>query len=216
MGLKRTLRRYEADELVVTYDAARCIHVEACVRGLPAVFNPARRPWIAPAQAAADAVAQVVSQCPTGALHYERSGGVSEAAPPRTEVRPAPDGPLYMHGQLHVRLPAGQTTAETRVALCRCGVSANKPYCDGAHVDAGFRDPATGVMPRMGPETAEQAAVTVTLAPNGPILVDGPVTVCGADASETTGVRGAFCRCGASETKPFCDGRHKAVGFQAD
>ena len=214
--MKKKLRTYEADEVVVEYDAARCIHVEACVKGLPGVFDPARRPWIAPGLAPADAVAEVVRRCPTGALHYRRRTGAAESPPARTEARPAPDGPLYVHGRLRIRLPDGETKTETRVALCRCGASANKSYCDGAHGDAGFVDAATSVPARMAAGSSDDAALDVSFAPDGPILVNGPVTVCGADASKTTGTRGALCRCGASETKPFCDGRHRAAGFKAD
>ena len=214
--MKKTLRTYETDDLVVEYDVTRCIHVEACVRGLPTVFDPTRRPWIAPGLATADAVARVVRRCPTGALHYRRRNGVPESPPPRTEVRPEPNGPLYVHGSLKIRLPAGETTAETRVALCRCGASANKPYCDGAHEAAGFVDAATDMPARLVAGESEGSGVAVSFAPDGPILMEGQVTVCGADASETTGLRGALCRCGASETKPFCDGRHRTVGFKAD
>ena len=123
-------------------------------------------------------------RCPTGALHYRRRTGAAESPPARTEARPAPDGPLYVHGRLRVRLPDGETKVETRVALCRCGASANKPYCDGAHGDAGFVDAAPNVPPRLAAGTSEDAALDVSFAPDGPILVNGPVTVCGADASE--------------------------------
>ena len=60
------------------------------------------------------------------------------------------------------------------------------------------------------------AGVTITLRPNGPLLVQGDVTVIGTDGEELDrGGRVAFCRCGASKTKPFCDASHKANGFEA-
>jgi CDGSH-type Zn-finger protein len=60
------------------------------------------------------------------------------------------------------------------------------------------------------------AGVTITLRPNGPLLVQGDVTVIGTDGEEIDrGGRVAFCRCGASKTKPFCDASHKAIGFEA-
>ncbi len=60
------------------------------------------------------------------------------------------------------------------------------------------------------------AGVTITLRPNGPMLVQGDVTVIGTDGEEIErGGRVAFCRCGASATKPFCDASHKANGFVA-
>ena len=47
---------YEGDEITVTWDQKRCIHAQACVDGLPDVFNPERRPWIEPDQADPEAV----------------------------------------------------------------------------------------------------------------------------------------------------------------
>jgi len=40
------IHRYEGDGIVVTYEARRCIHAEECVHGLPAVFDPKRKPWV--------------------------------------------------------------------------------------------------------------------------------------------------------------------------
>ena len=64
--------------------------------------------------------------------------------------------------------------------------------------------------------TQPPAAVTITLRPNGPMLVQGEVTVIGTDGEEIErGGRVAFCRCGASNNKPFCDLSHKRVNFEA-
>ncbi len=68
------------------------------------------------------------------------------------------------------------------------------------------------------PETpaTPSTGVTITLRPNGPMLVQGDVTVIGTDGSEIDrGGRVAFCRCGASNTKPFCDRSHMAAEFVA-
>jgi CDGSH-type Zn-finger protein/uncharacterized Fe-S cluster protein YjdI len=55
-------------------------------------------------------------------------------------VEPLRDGPLMVTGNLEIVSGTGRTTDKvTRVALCRCGHSANKPYCDGSHQAAGFR-----------------------------------------------------------------------------
>lgn len=52
---------------------------------------------------------------------------------------------------------------------------------------------------------------------NGPLLVSGKATVKDANGvvSETAGTMFALCRCGQSSNKPFCDGTHKKVGFEA-
>ena len=91
------IRVYDGDGIRVSYDFARCIHAAECVRGLPAVFDPERRPWIEAGAAPADEVAEVVLRCPTGALRYERSdgtGGEEPAAENRLTV--TPDGPRSM------------------------------------------------------------------------------------------------------------------------
>ena len=58
--------------------------------------------------------------------------------------------------------------------------------------------------------------VTITIRPNGPLLIQGDVKVLnGAGEVVERGGRVAFCRCGQSNTKPFCDASHKTVGFEA-
>jgi len=60
--------------------------------------------------------------------------------------------------------------------------------------------------------------VKITVRPNGPYRVEGPVTLVDHEGKEwdLTG-KPAFslCRCGASVNKPFCDGTHSKIGFQA-
>lgn len=130
-------RAYTAPDVTVYYDARRCIHFAACVRGLPQVFNPDARPWIQAGAAPAVEVAEVVRRCPTGALHYVLRDGPAEQPEPATvDVRE--NGPNFLRGDLTVSAPGG-TVRDTRVALCRCGASSNKPYCDGTHRQIGFQ-----------------------------------------------------------------------------
>jgi CDGSH-type Zn-finger protein len=60
------------------------------------------------------------------------------------------------------------------------------------------------------------AEVTIEARPNGPYVVTGTVEL--RDTNGTvlpTQARVVLCRCGASTTKPFCDGTHSKIGFQA-
>lgn len=59
--------------------------------------------------------------------------------------------------------------------------------------------------------------VSIVVKENGPYLVRGPVTVRDADGNEhaSEGSTIALCRCGGSTTKPFCDGTHSKIGFEA-
>src|SRR6202795_4621759 len=96
MRTRRTsqkLRRYDGEDITITYDVKRCIRAEECVRGLPRVFDPGRRVWVDATQANAEEIANIVQRCPTGALHFRRTdGGVEEPILCRNEVRITPDG----------------------------------------------------------------------------------------------------------------------------
>lgn len=56
----------------VSWDAEVCQHAAECVRGLPAVFEPGRHPWVLPDNASPAEVVEVVGRCPSGALVIER------------------------------------------------------------------------------------------------------------------------------------------------
>jgi uncharacterized Fe-S cluster protein YjdI len=119
------MKRYEGEHIEVAYDAARCLHAAECVRGMPAVFDTAKRPWIAPDAGEADALAAVIRRCPTGALHYKLRAGEPERPSVPTRVRLPEGGPLLLEGDLEL-----DGERETRAAICRCGQSTNQPYCD--------------------------------------------------------------------------------------
>jgi uncharacterized Fe-S cluster protein YjdI/CDGSH-type Zn-finger protein len=132
---------YRNDRIAVTWEPAFCIHAAYCLEGLPEVFDARRRPWIDVDRATADEIADVVMRCPTGALHFERlDEGQQETAPEETTVELRPNGPMYVRGRIRIKDMSGHTIREdTRVALCRCGGSENKPFCDGTHRIIGFR-----------------------------------------------------------------------------
>jgi len=141
--MPRRLQSYETEEITVTFEPALCIHAAVCVRGLPEVFDTAHPRWIRPERAAADEVARIVSQCPTGALKYRLRTGPEEAvAEGPAQLRLARDGPLELRGDVRIVLEDGREVAHgLRFALCRCGRTQGAPFCDGSHRRAGFRDP---------------------------------------------------------------------------
>lgn len=62
------------------------------------------------------------------------------------------------------------------------------------------------------------ADVKITIRNNGPLLVEGPIELMDANGAPVdTGGKAviALCRCGASTSKPFCDGAHSRIGFEA-
>ena len=61
------------------------------------------------------------------------------------------------------------------------------------------------------------ADVKITATPNGPYRIEGDIQLFneGTPVSTKSGVSTFLCRCGASSNKPFCDGTHSKIGFQA-
>ena len=131
----KRLQVYRAEAITVTFDPNRCIHSEECVRGLPEVFNPSQARWIRPDRAPAARVAEVVGRCPSGALRVEGIESAQSALPAAaTIVRVARNGPLHIRGRVRIEADAGELIAEVDAAtLCRCGATANPPFCDGSH-----------------------------------------------------------------------------------
>jgi uncharacterized Fe-S cluster protein YjdI len=125
-------KSYPGTDITITFDGTRCLHSAECVRGLPEVFNLNARPWITPDNADAAALATVVERCPSGALQYIRRDRAQETPPAPTVVTVAEDGPILLYGNLTVTGPGRQPHRENRMALCACGRSTKRPYCDNA------------------------------------------------------------------------------------
>ena len=209
---------FKGNKLDVVWDGRLCIHVQECTRAKGVLFESGRDPWAEPDLGEADYVAEIVRRCPTGALTCRRrDGGAGEKAPGANTVTVANNGPLYVSGMLEIDgAEADMPGVRYRAALCRCGASKNKPFCDNTHEDTGFRD--RGALGETG-DGFESAGGTLEVkrAPDGPLLLSGNFAmITGAGREAWRGTKVALCRCGASKNKPFCDGSHKPAGFKAD
>ena len=93
-----------------------------------------------------DEIIKIVDNCPSGALSYERNNKMSEqkAQPAQTQqsettVQVNKGGPYLVKGKfVFVGTDGKEELKEGSVALCRCGGSNNKPFCDGTHRKIGF------------------------------------------------------------------------------
>ena len=170
--------------------------------------------WIHPEAAAAEEVAELAHNCPSGAITYVRlDGGPQEAAPVVNLVRVRENGPLAFNAELAI---AGEAPT-FRATLCRCGQSKRKPYCDLSHAAANFT--ATGEAPTRpsDPLVKRNGPLAVTPSENGPLLVSGNLeVVSGTGRTIFRCTKAALCRCGGSSNKPFCDGTHRTNGFRAN
>ena len=140
MGETELSKEYSNGELTVIWKPRKCIHSEVCVKMLPDVYHPGKKPWIAPENASTKELRAQIDKCPSGALSYRLEGNTApQEEEDNTMVEVVPNGPLLVRGRLAVTMADGSTETKDRsTAFCRCGDSANKPYCDGSHRTNGF------------------------------------------------------------------------------
>lgn len=135
-------RDYEGSELTIHDNRTVCSHVGYCVKGAPAVFDKARRPWVKPDEGdAAEVVKETIQRCPSGSLAYSENGERHDEWERDPAVVVAHNGPYKVVGGPRLRGQVKvQPVAAEHYALCRCGESKRKPYCDGTHLEIGFSD----------------------------------------------------------------------------
>jgi CDGSH-type Zn-finger protein/uncharacterized Fe-S cluster protein YjdI len=201
-------------QVTIRFNAGRCIHSRHCVLGRPDVFVPnVAGEWIHPDRATPQEALEIAHQCPSGAIQCEAAdGSAMEHAPIVNTVRVRENGPLAIHAPITLD---GQPQGY-RLTLCRCGASANKPFCDGSHAAAGFT--ATGEPAPVESKALEQrdGPLSITAAADGPLhLVGNAEVVTGTGKTIKRCTEAWLCRCGQSKNKPYCDGSHKAAGFRS-
>ena len=203
-----------AQHLDLHYEGRKCIHARFCVTGAPQVFRAnVKGPWIHPDAMDAESLVAIAHACPSGAIRYVRKDGrAQESAPPVNLLTVRESGPYAVRAPLVLDGAA----AHFRATLCRCGASKNKPYCDGSHHDAGFA--ASGEPPTTEPAMLAQRDGTLMIdpEPDGPLQLRGNLEILSGTGRVVARVTQArLCRCGASASKPFCDGSHARVGFRS-
>lgn len=135
---------YTNGEVTIIWRPDLCIHSRKCWKGLGEVFKPGVRPWIQPDGATTERIVAQVKECPSGALTF-RMNTDPEPDPANmvtmTEVEVTANGPLLVKGTCSISHADGRKEVREKVtAFCRCGASANKPFCDGSHRRTGFND----------------------------------------------------------------------------
>lgn len=120
------------------------------------------------------------------------------------------DGPLHCKGELRI---GGD--AHSEAYLCRCGRSANTPFCDGSH-QGHFEDEASLTVTDFDPDAFPVEPLEITPMQDGPLMFRGAFLLAEPEGHLVAGSsKAALCRCGASERKPYCDGAHRGCGFKA-
>jgi CDGSH-type Zn-finger protein/uncharacterized Fe-S cluster protein YjdI len=206
--------RYQSDEAEIAWDSGRCLHAAECVRRAPVAFDPRAKPWIRPEKEPVQALAEAVNRCPSGALSMQYADGTSALVTPSLNTCLVnANGPNYFRGRLVLK-QGDALLDETRLALCRCGASQRKPYCDNSHQKTGFAHDGMLPVSKEPPQGADlSASLTITPTLNGPLQCTGPLTLRGAAGHAKFEEATYLCRCGGSQNKPYCDGTHRKIGF---
>lgn len=131
----------EGQSVTISYTPVLCTHAAQCQARAKDVFDPKTKPWVKPDGGNLERILDVMMACPSGALRvavgdlppqHMTSGDVSIAI--------EKDGPYHVK---NVPLDAefnGVGASRAKYSLCRCGLSKNKPFCDGSHYDEKWSD----------------------------------------------------------------------------
>jgi CDGSH-type Zn-finger protein/ferredoxin len=132
---------YTREELTVFDNRGICQHAGFCSDALPEVFRTRAEPFIDLTAGEKHAIVEAVQRCPSGALSYAIDGVEHRDQPREPSISVSKDGPYRITGGI---LLADEARAEgasaEHYALCRCGGSKNKPFCDGTHWYINFKD----------------------------------------------------------------------------
>lgn len=207
---------FPGEKLDVSWDGRLCIHVAECGQAKGDLFVSGRQPWCQPDLVSVNDAKEVVERCPSGALAFQvKDESEPETADTENTILVVYNGPYYVRGDLDIEGAKDEMPGvKYRAALCRCGLSKNKPFCDNSHEAGKFQD--YGAVGEQGEGLAESGGkLSVSLMPDGPLIISGNFTIiAGSGRKAWQGTNAALCRCGASANKPFCDGSHTAAGFK--
>ena len=132
------VKEFVGGELTVVDDIGICCHAGECVDGAPEAFFA----WdgderiTKPDAETKERIIETIRKCPSGSLAYKVDGELLDEFFSEAEIFISKDGPLHVRGG--VELTGAEVASKNHYTLCRCGASKNKPFCDGAHKEAGF------------------------------------------------------------------------------
>lgn len=132
---------YEGKQITIHDNRGICSHAGHCTDNLAAVWRMKEEPWIDADAATVDEIVGVINKCPSGALSYSIEGKEHRDRQGEPAIFVSKDGPYQVSGGPElVDTSFGEGASREHYALCRCGGSKNKPFCDGTHWHIDFKD----------------------------------------------------------------------------
>ena len=132
---------YAGKKITIHDNRSICSHAGICTDDLASVFRLRTEPRIDPDGAEVEAIIETIRACPSGALSYSIDDVEHKDQERGAVITISKDGPYCVTGNIALKnVPRAEETSEEHYTLCRCGASKNKPFCDGSHWDAEFKD----------------------------------------------------------------------------
>lgn len=132
-------KQFSKAHLTVFWYPRKCIHSGECLDALPEVFDNSTKPWINLDNAPIVKIKAAVEQCPSGSLTYIDNRHKEDNMSSNITIKK--NGPLLVTGIFEVTDSEGKLIIKNEsCALCRCGASYKKPFCDGTHREINFKE----------------------------------------------------------------------------
>ncbi|MGC9331321.1 MAG: glutamate synthase-related protein [Bacteroidales bacterium] len=160
----RKVDDYVGEKIIIHDNRGICAHVGYCTDGLPKVFRMGTEPWIDADAEPVEKIIETIEKCPSGALSYSIGGVKYDKFSDTPQIKITEDGPYFIKGCIELE-DEDYPESEEHYALCRCGNSKNKPFCDGQHWYTKFRD--EGQAKNIGLNQNEKVAEIQKLAQTG-------------------------------------------------
>lgn len=134
MDKKNIVKKYSKEGVTVRWEPSKCIHSTICFSGLPEVFDPNARPWVNIEGATSEKIIEQVRKCPSQALSIIEDNKTSTSSDKTYTIELFKDGPILVKSPVSIVFSDGSKgELKANTALCRCGASSKKPFCDGSH-----------------------------------------------------------------------------------
>ncbi|VAW51164.1 hypothetical protein MNBD_GAMMA05-1018 [hydrothermal vent metagenome] len=140
-GLSDQCDNYVGKNITIHDNRRLCAHAGVCTNNLAAVFRMKQEPWINADAAETAEIIAVIQKCPSGALSFTVDAKKNVVEYSAAAIFIAPNGPYVVKGCPELNSVSwGEGALQQQYALCRCGASKNKPFCDGSHWSVEFVD----------------------------------------------------------------------------
>ena len=140
-GSKNKRDSYLGKKITIHDNRGICAHAGFCGDNLATVFRLKTEPWIDPNGAEAEEIIETIRMCPSGALSYTVENIEYRSVEREPMITVSKNGPYHITGGIELKeVEPGEGASKEHYALCRCGGSKNKPFCDGTHWHIKFKD----------------------------------------------------------------------------